>query len=177
MFLSKNRWIIVSACHYIALFFAAQLNFYLTATGVQVFVLGMLISFSAIELNYNQGLLSVLPIGLILDSKSPLGFGLISLLAIAIFTFGHLLRSKVRREIALSTLAVSTLLNLLAFFGMTIAAATHYSSTAVHAWPLAVNLCANTLLVLALNRTYFDIQTRMLKICGIDLAEEQREAR
>ncbi len=174
---SKQRWAIVAVVHYLTLFFLGQANHYLAPLGIQIFALGMLLSFSALELTYKQGLLSLLPIALFLDSKSPLPFGFSLLFIAALYTLAHIARSRVRREISASRFATSILLNIAAFLGYTIAAARSLGSESLHLGPLALNLLAGLLVVALLNRIYFDCQTGTLSLFGIDLAAEQRQAR
>lgn len=174
---SNNRWVLVSIGHYVALFFLTQLNHYLSPYGIQLFVLGMLISFSALELNYKQGLLSLIPVSLVIDSKLPLPFGFTLIASLTLFTVAHLLRSRVRREITASALVTSVLLNLASYGAYTFGAMRYLSLEAIHFGPLALNLLASTLVVLVINRTFFDTQVGVLSIFGINLAEEQREAR
>ncbi len=174
---SNNRWLLVALGHYVTLFFLSQANYYLSSSGIQIFVLGMLISFSALELNYKQGLLSLTPVTLIIDSKLPLPFGYTFIASITLFTIAHILRSRVRREVTASALATSILLNLASFAAYTFGAIRYLGSEAIHFGPLALNLLASTLVVLLVNRIFFDTQIGTLSIFGINLAEEQREAR
>lgn len=177
MSFSKNRWLIVSVGHFVLLFFVGQLNFYLSPVGFQLFVLGMILSFSAMELSYSQGLLSITPICLFIDSKTPFPFGFTLIASLTLFTIAHILRSRVRREITASSLATSILLNIGAFAAYTFGAIRYLGPEALHFGPLALNLLASTLVVSLLNRIFFDTQSGVLSIFGINLAEEQREAR
>lgn len=174
---SNNRWLLVALGHYLTVFFLTQANYYLSSTGIQIFVLGMLISFSALELNYKQGIFSIIPVTLIIDSKLPLPFGFTLIISITLFTIAHVLRSRVRREITASALATSILLNLASYGGYTFGAIHYLGIEAVHFPPLALNLFASTLVLTVINRTYFDTQIGILSIFGINLAEEQREVR
>lgn len=174
---SNNRWLLVALGHYLTVFFLSQANYYLSSTGIQIFVLGVLISFSALELNFKQGLLSLIPVTLIIDSKLPLPFGFTFITSIFLFTVAHVLRSRVRREITASALATSILLNLASFGAYTLGAIRYLGSEAIHFGPLALNLLASTLVVVVINRIFFDTQVGVLSIFGINLAEEQREAR
>lgn len=175
--LSNNRWLLVTVGHYVALFFLGQANYYLAPHGIQIFALGMLISFSALELNFKQGVLSLVPITLIIDCKTPLPFGFTFIASITLFTVAHILRSRVRREITASSLASSIILNLAAFGACTFGALRYLGPETLHFGPIALNLFASTLVVILLNRIFFDTQVGVLSIFGINLAEEQRDAR
>ena len=174
---SNHRWIIVTVVHYVTLFFLSQLNYYLAPFGIGLFVCGMLISFSAMELNYKQGLLSIAPIAFYLDSKSPLPFGFSFILFICLFTIAHVARSRMRREISASGLATSLLLNLLAYGAYTFAAGRQAGYESMHFSALATNLFASVTVVTLCNGLFFEIQVRTLYLFGINLAEEQRESR
>lgn len=174
---SKNRWLLVTIGHYLTLFFVGLLNHYISPSGIQIYILGMLISFSSMELNYRQGLLSIAPIGLLIDSKSPLPFGYAFFTCLVLFTVAQALRSRIRREITAYSLATSIILNLVAYFVFTFGALRTFSAEAVHFLPILLNLFANTIVVLLLNRIFFETQIGVLETFGINLAEEQREAR
>ncbi|MBK1877495.1 hypothetical protein [Pelagicoccus mobilis] len=175
--LSKNRWILVATGHFVLLFFLGQANHYLSSVGVQLFLIGMLLSFSALELSYSQGVLSIAPICLIIDSKTPFPFGYNLIACLTLFTIAHILRSRVRREVTASALATSILLNIGAFAAYTFGAIRYLGIESLHFVPLSMNLLASTLVVTLFNRIFFDTQTGVLSIFGINLAEEQREAR
>lgn len=174
---SKNRWIIVAIGHYIALFFATQLNHYLMPLGIHVFILGLLISYSAMELSFKQGFLSLVPIAFHLDSKSPLPFGFTLVLALTLFTLVHAARSRVRREISSSALVTTVMLNLVAFSAYTLGAIRNFGTEGLHFGPLVLNLFISAIVVALLNRLFFEVQTGALALFGVNLAEEQREAR
>ncbi|MBC2605673.1 hypothetical protein [Pelagicoccus albus] len=172
---SRNRWLIVALGHYLTLFFVSQMNFYLSASGIQFFVLGMLISFSALELSLKQGMLSLAPIAFYLDSRSPLPFGFTLVLSLILCTIAHLLRSKVRREVSTSAMATTIILNIVSYGVYTVGAAKYLGAEAIHFWPVVLNLFASTFVVIIINKIFFDTHTGVLAIFGINLAEEQRE--
>lgn len=174
---SRHRWAVVALGHCLTLFFLEQLNFYLAPYGIEIFVLGMLVAFSSLELNYRQGLLSLAPVALLLDSKTPLPFGFCFVTTLTLFTISHATRSRVRREVNASALASSILLNLMAFAAYTLGAIRTLGGEGIHFGPLALNLFASSLVVALVTRIFFEAQTGALALCGINLAEEQREAR
>ena len=175
--IANRRWIAVTVVNFVTLFFLGQLNYYLAPIGIQLFLTGMIISFSAMELSYRQGLLSLVPIAFFVDSKSPLPYGFSFILFICLFTIAHVARSRMRREVAASGLAASLLLNLLAFAAYTFAAGREFSFESIHAGPLALNLFSSFAVILLCNSLFFDSQIGALALCGINLAEEQRDAR
>ena len=175
--LSKQRWLIVSVIHYITLFFVAQANHYLTPVGLNALVVGMLVSFSAMELSFKQGLLSLVPIALYLDSKSPLPFGFSLALFLLLFTLAYIIRSQVRREITASALASSIMLNLTAFLAYTLATAWHLGTEGLSFGVLALNLSLSAVVVALVNSLFFQAQTDTLAFFGVNLAEEQRATR
>ncbi|MDQ8203298.1 hypothetical protein [Pelagicoccus sp. SDUM812003] len=174
---SNHRWLIVTVVHYITLFFLSQLNYYLAPVGIQLIALGMLISFSAFELNFQHGFLSLVPIAFYLDSKMPLPFGFVFILTISLFTITHVARSRVRREVNASALITSLALNLVVFGAYTVGTARYLSLEGLHFGPFALNIFASALVIAILNRLFFQVQTGTLAIFGINLAEEQRAAR
>lgn len=174
---SRHRWLIVSVVHYMALFFVSQLNHYITPFGINILILGMLISFSAMVLNFKQGILSLIPIALHLDSKSPLPFGFSLTLFLFLFTLAYVIRSRVRREITASTLASSIMFNLAAFIAYTFAAASYLGLGNLSFDTLALNLFLSAVVITLFNNLFFQIQYGALAIFGINIGEEQRGAR
>lgn len=168
---------IVAMGHYVALFFVTQLNYYLAPLGIHLFILGMLVSFSAMELGYKQGFLSLVPVAFYLDAKSPLPFGFSLFLLLSLFTIAHAARSRIRREVSASGLITSVMLNLFAFSAYTFGAARFFGTEALHFGPLIMNLFLNAIVVAVFNRIFVETQTGALAWFGVNLAEEQRELR
>lgn len=176
-FLSKNRWIIVSLVQYLIYFFVSQLNHYISPLNLQIMVFGIFISFSAIELSFNQGCLSIIPIALTIDAKTPLPFGFTVVLFVSLLTIAHIARSRVRREITASSLATSFILTLLLFLAYSLQSGRSFGPETLHAGSIALNLLLSLVVVGLLNRIYFETQIFALSLFGINLAEEQRQSR
>lgn len=174
---SGKRWLVVSVVSFLTLFFVSQANHYTAGFGIHFFVVGMIVSFCALELSYFQGLCALAPIALHLDSKSPLPFGFSLALMLSLFTAAHALRTRVRREVTASALLSSLALNILAFLGYTLAAVYYLGGDGIHLWTCAANLFASLAVVVLLNRIFFETQIGVLAILGVDLAAEQREQR
>lgn len=175
--LSNNRWLVVAFSLYLTHFFLSQLNHHLAPLGISIFLTGMFISFCAMELSYRQGMFALAPLALYIDSKSPLPFGFSLILFLSLFTIANAARSRMRREITASGLATSLLLNLAAFAAYTFAAGRAFSFEAIHFGPLALNLCSSAFVLILCNKLFFEVQIGALALCGINLAEEQRESR
>lgn len=175
--MSKHRWLVVALVHYVTLFFVNQANHYLAPIGIHLIVWGMFIAFSAFELNFKQGLFSLIPIALLADSKSPLPFGFSFALFACLFTVVYSVRTRMRRELNASFLVASTLFTMLAFFGYTFGAIQHLGGHGLHIGALTLDLFASLVVVFLLNKLFFDLQVSTLALVGINLAEEQRDAR
>ena len=174
---SKHRWLLVSIVHYLALFLIGQANYYLANFGISLFALGAIVSFSAMELNFKQGMLSLIPVALHLDSRSPLPFGFSLFALLSLFAITHFLRSRIRREISTYGLATAIVLNLFAYLIYTIGSARYLGTDAISFGPCVLNLLLSGLVLFSLNGAFFTLQNATLLFFGVNLAEEQREAR
>ena len=104
---SRNRWLIVTAIHFLTLFAFSEINTYLSPWGISILITGMLLSFSSLVLSHTQGALSLIPIAFYLDSRSPLPFGssLIILIGLHYLVVGF--RYQFHRESGGISMAVS----------------------------------------------------------------------
>ncbi len=175
--LSKNRWLVVSMGHFIALFLITQLNYYLAIVSMNVIITGMLISYSALMLSYSQGLFSLIPIAFYLDSKSPLPFGSTLAITVALHSLVVGFRNRLRRESIPLGIFVSQSVNLLIFLGYSFFIASSPFGHTVNYFHTALNLILSSIVVAIVNQSFFVLQTEALSFFGIRLAEEQRESR
>ncbi len=175
--IANNRWLVVSMGHFMALFIITQLNFYLATVSINVIITGMLISYSALMLNYSQGLLSLIPIAFYLDSKSPLPFGSTLAIMVALHSLVVGFRNRLRRESIPLAFFVSQLINILIFLAYTLFVAGSSFSQGVNYFHTGLNMIASLIVIAIVNQSFFVLQTEALAFFGIRLAEEQREAR
>lgn len=173
--LSNNRWIFVSVGHYFLLFLISQLNNQLSQIHIHITVTGLAIAFSALQLNFKQSALSLLPLALSIDSKSPLPFGTSLTIILSLNTVIFMIRSRVRRENAFTSIPVSLALNLSVFSAYTIYSIKHFGWEQISLSMTLWNLFVSSFVVGFLHSLYFELQNLMLEFIGIRIAEEQRE--
>ena len=175
--LSRNRWLIITIAHYVTLFLFEQLNYYLNIWGIEIMVIAMLLSFSSLSLTHMQGALSLIPIALYLDSHSPLPFGssLVILIGLHYLIVGF--RKQFRREANSIGLSVALISNLAIHLLYTLFALTYLGSEGLDGARIGLNLLGSSLVIGILNPFYSSLLEDLLSLCGIKLAQEQRQAR
>lgn len=177
MNLSAHRWLVVAAAHALALFAADQINHYLSPLATRATVIGMLVAFSALHLGFRQGLLSLLVVALLHDSKAPWTFGTSLPVALVLFAATFAIRHRIRRETALACIGTSAVVNALAYLAFLLAAYLAFGSGQLGAGLVFWNLFASSLVVVLCARPYFSLLFSFLALAGIHLAEEQRQTR
>ncbi|MFL3656791.1 MAG: hypothetical protein ACJ07L_01870 [Opitutales bacterium] len=173
----RNRWLIVTAIHYLTLFVFSQVNTYLSPLGIYILITGMLLSFSSLALSHTQGALSLIPIAFYLDSRSPLPFGtsLIILIGLHYLTVGF--RHQFRRESGGISLAVSLIANLAIHILYTLFAIVYLGTEGLNSLKIGLNLLCTSLVITFLNPYYISLIIGILGLFGIKIAQEQRQAR
>lgn len=173
---SDHRWLLITGGNLLLLFLTIQLNHYLAAVPVSLFLFGLPIGFAALRLTLPQGLIATALTGLCFDTLTPFPLGSGLLLFSTTFTIIYAARSQFHREEAFSSIIVVLLANLFLFAAFsTIAIVT--TGNAGHPANLIVNLIVSQLVVTGLTRWFFSFQLALLELFGINIEEEQREAR
>ena len=175
--LSKQRWIIIAASHCALYFAVSQINHYMTPVTLNATIFGLFAGFSGLCLRYGQGLVSIIPVTLIFDSRSPLEFGSVFILTFIMFSLVYFLRHQFRKESRSAGAIVSLASNALIFIGITLVALTTLKSSSSNFPYILANLIWSSLVVLILSKYYFDFLYNLLGFFGIHLAEEQRNER
>jgi hypothetical protein len=173
---SDHRWLLITGGSLFLFYLSIQLNHYLAAVPVSLFLFGLPIAFAALRLNLSQGLTATVLTGLCYDALTPFPPGSGLLLFSTTFTVIYAARSQFHREEAFSSIIVVLLANLFLIAAFTTIAIVTTGS-AGHPANLVVNLIASQLAVAALTRWFFAFQMALLELFGINLEEEQREAR
>lgn len=175
--ISKNRWIIASMAHFTLLFAVSQLNHYLVVVHTHIIVSGMIIAYSVIQLSFYQGLLSLIPIALYLDTISPLEFGTSLLMIVSLYCLMYLFRSQFRRETIGTGILISLILNLGMVSAYTIASSSQFGSSSINFGMTFWNLICSSIVLALIHQFYFASINSLLELFGIRLAEEQRSSK
>ncbi len=174
---SRYRWLIIAASHYAILFVFAQINHYISPFGINILITGMLLSFSSLVLNHTQGALSIIPVALYLDSISPLPFGSSLMILIGLHYLIVGLRYQFRRESEGISMAVSLIANFAIHLLYSIFAITYLGIEGLDSIQIVLNLIVSGLVIGLLNTVYLRTQIELLSLFGIQIAQEQRQAR
>lgn len=165
---------IIFACCVMLWVCVSQFNHYLAPLHLGVFAGGLLVTFSALRLNFREGWWASFLIGLLIDSSAAVSFGFHALLFatahVGVFHF----RGRFPREETSFNVAVALLVNLALFIVIT-ASLIHRSPTPTDMIPrLLFDLLASEAFVFACAPWAFALQERSLELCGISLRRAQR---
>lgn len=174
---SRHRWVQVSAIHYLVLFVISQLNHHLAQWSIHLTVTGMMITFSAMELKYLKGLLSLLPIAIYLDVKWDFPFGSSSFVVLGLHLFLMILRFRLRRESMFLNANIAIAANLLVFLLYKLVELYSFGSMHLNFTTFFVNLIASSLVIALIYAFFTALQLQVLSWFGIRIREEQRTAR
>lgn len=172
---SNNRWIFVSVGHFILLFLISQFNNQLSQIHIHLTVTGLAVAFSSLELNFKQSILSLIPIALVIDAKSPLPFGTSIIILLSLSTVIFMIRSRVRRENSRTSIPFSLAINLCLFSAYTIYSMRHLGWEQVNLSMTVWNLFCSSVVIAFIHSLFFDLQIMLLEFVGIRITEEQRE--
>lgn len=175
--LVQHRWILVGLVHCIALFIVSQVNHYLAPLGISLSLLALVVAFSALVLNIKQGILSLLPLCLVLEARSPLAYG--AFFATTYILFGLIIgfRYQLRRESPMIGTLTAVTANVFVFLALTLATYLSPYRESISYPQTVANLIASSLVISLLARTYFASQLEVLEFFGIRVLEEQRQKR
>ena len=169
--------LIIFACCVVFRFLVSQLNHYLAPTHLSVFAGGLLVTFSALRLDFRAGCWSALLIGLLIDASAPVAFGFHGLLFVSAHVGVYNLRGRFPREETAFGVVVALIANLALFLVIT-AALLHRSPDPLDMLPrFFADLLVSELLILLVAPWFFALQERSLELSGASLRREQRGLR
>lgn len=152
----------------------AQLNHYVSAWNVSIFLGGVAVAFSALRLPYREGVRALLLTGLWFDAATPVPFGLHAFLFLICHALVFTFRSRLAREETMVGIVIAVVANL----GIMTAIALglmHRSPAPLQQLP---RLIADSLLsfcvVMLIAAWYFRLAEQTLEIAGVSLRREQR---
>ncbi len=172
---SDHRWLLVTGGNLLLLFLTVQLNHYLAAVPVSLFLFGVPISFAALRLNLPQGLTATALTALCYDTLTPFPLGSALILFSVTFTVIFAARSQFHREEAFSTIMVVLMGNLFLFASFTTISIV---TIGMGGYPanLIADLILSQLVACLITGWFFSFQMALLELFGINIEEEQREA-
>jgi rod shape-determining protein MreD len=165
---------IIFACCVVLWFCVSQLNHYLAPIHLSLFIGGLLVSFSALRLEFRAGWWASLLIGLLIDSSSAVAFGFHGLLFVAAHVGIFNLRGRFPREETAFGLIVALVANLVLFFVITVSLVHRSPAPLSMLSRYIIDLLASELLVLLVAPWFFALQERTLELGGVSLRREQR---
>jgi len=170
------RWLIAAGGNLLLMYLSVQANHYLAAIPASVFLFGLPIGFAALRLSLGQGLTAAAVTGLFYDTLTPFPLGIALIFFSTTFTVIYTVRSRFHREEAFSSVIVVLLANLFLFAAFS-AVATTTTGSPGHPARLITDLLISQVLIATICGWFFSFQMAILALFGINIEEEQREAR
>src|SRR5258708_39641801 len=88
------RWLVLSLTNLVLWFILGQVNHYLAPFAVCLYASALFITFAALRLSYQPGLVAAIITGLLVDAVEPVPFGL----HLALFTVAHTIIFNARQR-------------------------------------------------------------------------------
>jgi hypothetical protein len=170
------RWLIVTGGNLLLMYVSMQVNHYLAAIPASVFLFGLPIGFAALRLGLGQGLAASAATGLFYDTLTPFPLGTALIFFSVAFTVIYAVRSRFHREEAFSSIIVVLLANLFLFAALS-GVATAMTGSPGYPASLITDLLISQILIAVVCGWFFSFQMAFLELFGINIEEEQREAR
>ena len=170
------RWLIVAGGNLLLMYVFMQVNHYLAAIPASVFLFGLPIGFAALRLGLGQGLAASAATGFFFDTLTPFPLGTALIFFSIAFTVIYAIRSRFHREEAFSSIIVVLLANLFLFAAFS-GVATVMTGSPGYPASLIADLLISQILIAVICGWFFSFQLAFMELFGINIEEEQREAR
>lgn len=170
---SRRIFVTVGCGWLIALLFA-QTNHYLAPAHLHLWPGGLLVAFASLRLEYREGLVSVLLLGLLMDTATPVAFGLHALLFGIAHAVIYNLRNRFPREEAIFGVIVALLANLGLFLVFCFTRVGDLPLPGASWLRLIADLLVSQVVLALVTPWLLALQERTLEIAGVSLRAEQR---
>jgi len=174
-----HRWLIVLLGNVVFLWVMGQVNHHLTALPLgdsrgplYLFVGGLPIAFAALRLSLGQALAVSIPTALAMEAGTPIPFGTLMLPAAACVCLAIGFRGAFNRFDRMTVVLAVLLINLVLISALTLVT----GAFRLQGPRLALDLLASQLVAVLLSGWYFAAELALLRLFGIDLDTELRDA-
>lgn len=164
----RRRWLVIFATLLLLWIIVAQLNHYLAGWHVYLFVGGLFVAFSALQLPLRDGMIATVLAGLLCDANSAAIPGIHLVLLAAAHAVIFNVRDRIPRDQTITRVIVALLANLalfLVFSFLQIGA----SPVPAAMWPrLIVDLLCSQVFIGFAAPWFFALQNRSLELAGTE---------
>jgi rod shape-determining protein MreD len=152
----------------------SQINHVLAPWHVSLFVGGLLVIFTALQLDFDTGFAAVFLTGLLCDAASPVRFGTHAFLFATAHTLIFSVRSRLPRGESLVSLVFALLANLGMFLALSLLLVAH-TPLPFGIWPrLLINLLCSQAFLALIAPWFFALQARTLAFDGFEPRDTSR---
>ncbi len=170
------RTVVLLAVTLVVLFLLGEINHYLAAWHVQLYLGGLLLTFPLLRLRFKQGLVFVSALGFFHDAVTAFPFGASLVAFLIAHTVVYSLRSHFHREAPTSGLAVAFVLNGTLILAFALIWMPDHTHKALYWQRILVDAMFSQLAVFFIAGWFFMLQNEALRFFGIFLDQEQRQA-
>lgn len=171
------RWIIILFANALLIFAAGELNHHLAALSLHAFLGGLMITFAALRLQIKPAFLANGFTALLFDATAPLPPGVMFLLLMAVHCVIFATRGNVARETPHTATGVAMAANVALMLAVSLAFFTRGATDVAGYWQRAlVDIAVSQGIILVAAPWFFSVQLASLRLVGINLDAEQREA-
>lgn len=170
----SRRIFVTTGCGWLVTILFAQANHYLAPVHLHLWAGGLLVAFASLRLEYREGLFSVILIGLIQDTITPVALGLHALLFGIAHAVIYNLRNRFPREEAVFGVIVALLANLGLFLVFSFTRVGDLPLPGTSWLRLIADLLVSQVALALVTPWLLALQERTLEIAGVSLRAEQR---
>ena len=170
------RTVIVATITLLVIFLLAELNHYLTAFHVHLYLGGLFITFPFLRFRFQQGFLFACIIAVFVDATTPAPFGTSLVLFLAIHAVIYTLRSRFPREELVAAVGVAFVVNAMLFLTISVLQAPETPFGLPYWRRVLADLLLSQVTLLLIASWFFSLQFEALRFFGIHLDQEQRQA-
>jgi cell shape-determining protein MreD len=161
---SQRRIIAILGTGWMLLLLVRQANHLLSASGLSLWLGGLLVTLPALRLNFRTGLTCSFVLGLAMDAWSPLGFGTQALL----FTIAHGVIFRLRNRFVTTELtvgiSVALITNLALYTSLSLLQLSQWGGTPISGLRLLTDLLLSQVVIAVTTPWFFALQERGLEL-------------
>lgn len=170
------RWIIVLIANFFIILLAGEMNHHLAPLSLHVFAGGLLITFGALRLQLKPAFLANALTALLVDAMTPMTPGVMFLGLMAVHTLIFASRGNIPRESSRAATAVAVGANTLIMLLLALSFAREAVHPAAYWQRMSIDILLSQVIVAIGATWFFSLQMASLRLVGINLDAEQREA-
>lgn len=170
------RWIVILLANFFLIFAAGELNHHLASLSLHAFLGGLFVTFGALRLHLKPAFLANAFTALLVDATTPLPPGVIFLFLMAVHCAILATRGNVTREAPGTATGIAMTANFALMLVLSLIFARQTVDLAGYWQRAFIDIAVSQGIILVVAPWFFSLQMASLRLVGINLDAEQREA-